>query len=451
MICNSLAKSLQSGLTHYLTNIVANNAEKVENFIIQRLLYRIKSLTLQTKRDMDKKNKEIEISEPRMVKSHDVKLDTEYAEWIAEVKYRYRSAQVKAAVKVNGEKLLFNWQMGRDLVQKKAEERWGAGVVEQVSLDLRREFPQEDGFSARNLHYMKQWYLYYTTEASKLQRPIAEIVLMTGIEVKSAKLQRPVAELKEEKLQRPIGELVKQPVSETENYPNDEFPLPFALVPWGQHIEIITRSESLEEALFYMQHVIEKGLSRTALVNCYKAHLYEHQGKIVNNFSTYLPEPQSHLVQEVLKENYDFGFATIDHEPFEERELEDALTNDVTNLLLEMGTGFAFMGRQKEIIVGGRSRKIDLLFYHVRLRCYIACEIKVKPFEPEFTGKLNYYVSAVDELVKAPDDNPTIGLLICSDMDKTDVQWSFRGITTPMGVAITTISVSKICYLPKSN
>ena len=384
---------------------------------------------------MSKQNKEIENSEPRLVKSHDVKLDVEYAEWIAEVKHRYRSAQVKAAVKVNGEKLLFNWQMGRDLVQKKAEERWGAGVVEQVSLDLRREFPQEDGFSARNLHYMKQWYLYYTTEASKLQRPIAEIILMTGIEVKSAKLQRPVAELKEEKIQRPIGELVKQPVSETENYPNDEFPLPFALVPWGQHIEIITRSKSLEEALFYMQHVIEKGLSRTELVNCYKAHLFDHQGKIVNNFSTYLPEPQSHLVQEVLKENYDFGFATVDHGPFDERELEDALTSDVTNLLLEMGTGFAFMGRQKEIIVGGRSRKIDLLFYHVRLRCYIACEIKVKPFEPEFTGKLNYYVSAVDELVKAPDDNPTIGLLICSDMDKTDVQWSLRGITTPMGVA----------------
>ena len=270
---------------------------------------------------------------------------------------------------------------------------------------------------------MKQWYLYYTTEASKLQRPIAEIVLMAGIEVKSAKLQRPVAEL------------MKQPVSETGYNANDEFPLPLALVPWGQHIEIITRSESLEEALFYMQHVIEKGLSRTALINCYKARLFDHQGKIVNNFSTYLPEPQSHLVQEILKENYDFGFATVDHEPFEERELEDALTSDVTNLLLEMGTGFAFMGRQKEIIVGGRSRKIDLLFYHVRLRCYIACEIKVKPFEPEFTGKLNYYVSAVDELLKAPDDNPTIGLLICSDIDKTDVQWSFRGITTPMGVA----------------
>ena len=358
-------------------------------------------------------------NEPLIVKSHDLTLDTEYAEWIAEVKHRYRSAQTKAAVKVNGEKLLFNWQMGRDLSQKKAEERWGAGVVEQVSLDLRREFPKEDGFSARNLRYMKQWYQYYTTEAAKLQRPVAEIMAVAGMDVNPQKLQRPIAEFKK-----------------TNQSPADEtFPLPFALIPWGQHIEIFTRSESLEEALFYMQQVIEKGLSRTALINCYKAHLYEHQGKIVNNFTEFLPDVQSQLVQEVLKENYDFGFATVDHELFEERELEDALTSDVTNLLLEMGTGFAFMGRQKEIIVGGRSRKIDLLFYHVRLRCYIACEIKVKPFEPEFAGKLNYYVSAVDELLKAPDDNPTIGLLICSDMDKTDVQWSFRGITTPMGVA----------------
>ncbi len=366
-------------------------------------------------RYMDKQNKKIEISEPRLVKSHDVKLDAEYAEWIAEVKHRYRSAQVKAAVKVNSEKLLFNWQMGRDLVQKKAEERWGAGVVEQVSLDLRREFPNEDGFSARNLRYMKQWYLYYTTEALKLQRPVAEI------------LHQPGAKMRNEKLHQLGAELIHQA--------GGEFPLPFAFVPWRHHVEIVSRSTSIEEALFYVSKTIEQGLSRVALINCFKAHLYENQGKIVNNFSTYLPEPQSHLVQEVLKENYDFGFATVNHEPFEERELEDALTSDVTNLLLEMGTGFAFMGRQKEVIVGGRSRKIDLLFYHVRLRCYIACEIKVKPFEPEFTGKLNYYVSAVDELVKAPDDNPTIGLLICSDMDKTDVQWSFRGITTPMGVA----------------
>ena len=362
-------------------------------------------------------------SEPRIVKSHDVTLDAEYAEWIAEVKHRYRSAQVKAAVRVNSEKLLFNWQLGRDLVMKKAEERWGNGVVEQVSLDLKREFPNEDGFSTSNLWYMKKWYLFYSNDADteKLQRLVGE--LQASINQERIKLQRP------------IGEIVKQPVSEIWNTTSTNFPLPFALVPWGQHIEIVSRSKSIEEAVFYINQVIANGLSRTALVNCFKARLYETQGKIVNNFSEHMPEIRSKLVQEVLKENYDFGFATVDHKLYEEKELEDALTSDVTNLLLEMGTGFAFMGRQKEIIVGGRSRKIDLLFYHVRLRCYIAAEIKVKPFEPEFVGKLNFYVSAVDELVKAPDDNPTIGLLICSDMDKTEVQWSFRGLSTPIGVA----------------
>ena len=362
-------------------------------------------------------------SEPRIVKSHDVTLGEDYAEWIAEVKHRYRSAQVKAAVKVNSEKLLFNWQLGRDLVVKKAEERWGSGVVEQVSLDLKREFPYEDGFSTSNLWYMKKWYLFYSNDADteKLQRLVGE--LQASINQERIKLQRP------------IGEIVKQPVSEIWNTTSANFPLPFALVPWGQHIEIVSRSKSIEEAVFYINQVIANGLSRTALVNCFKARLYETQGKIVNNFSEHMPEIQSKLVQEVLKENYDFGFATVDHKLYEEKELEDALTSDVTNLLLEMGTGFAFMGRQREIIVGGRSRKIDLLFYHVRLRCYIAAEIKVKPFEPEFVGKLNFYVSAVDELVKAPDDNPTIGLLICSDMDKTEVQWSFRGLSTPIGVA----------------
>ena len=367
---------------------------------------------------MSKKLNTDSSEQPRIVKSHDIHIDTEYAEWIAELKHRYRSAQVKAAVKVNAEKLLFNWQLGRDLVQKKAEERWGAGVVEQVSLDLKREFPNENGFSTSNLWFMKRWYLFYTQGDSQLlQQAVAELQIIEN--QFKPKLYQVGKELSKEKLYQA----------------GKEFPLPFALVPWRHHIEIIYRSKSIEEALFYIGKTIEQGLSRDALINCFKAHLYEHQGKIVNNFSDHLPDVQSRLVQEVLKENYDFGFATVDHELYEERELEDALTSDVTNLLLEMGTGFAFIGRQKEIVVGGRSRKIDLLFYHIRLRCFIACEIKVKPFEPEFAGKLNYYVNAVDELLKTDDDNPTIGLLICSDMDKTDVQWSFRGISTPMGVA----------------
>ena len=362
---------------------------------------------------------EIDNDKPIFVESHDVTLDAEYAEWIAEVKYRYRSAQVKAAVKVNAEKLLWNWQMGRDLVQKKAEERWGAGVVEQVSLDLQKEFPGEKGFSASNLWFMKRWYLFYTNEANLefVKRAVLEMQRLDN--QFSTKFYQAGKELNDEKLYQA----------------GKEFPLPFALVPWRHHIEIITKCDTIEKALFYIGKTIEQNLSRDALINCINAKLYETQGKIVNNFSDHLPELQSKLIQEVLKENYDFGFATVGHEVYDEDELEAALTENVTNLLIEMGNGFAFLGKQREIIVAGRSRKIDVLFYHIRLRCYVVCELKAKPFEPEFAGKLNFYVNAVDELKKAPDDNPTIGLLICSDMNKTEVQWSFKGISTPMGVA----------------
>lgn len=390
-----------------------------------------------------------DLEQPRIVSSHDIHIDTDYADWIAEVKHRYRSAQVKAAVRVNAEKLLFNWQLGRDLVQKKAEERWGAGVVEQVSLDLQSEFPDIDGFSTSNLWFMKRWYLFYTneTDAEILQQAIGE--LQHTINQLSKKLYQVGKEIEDKKLYQ-VGKEIQdidnqntiklyQTGAELEDEKlhqlGGEFPLLFALVPWRHHVEIITKCKSIEEAVFYLGQTIEKGLSRSALINCIKANLFEHQGKIINNFSEHLPALQSKLVQEVLKENYDFGFATVSHEIYDEAELEEALSKNITALLLEMGTGFAFIGKQKEIIVGGRTRKIDLLFYHIRLRCYIACELKAKPFEPEYAGKLNYYVNAVDELLKADDDNPTIGLLICSDMNSTDVQWSFRGISTPMGVA----------------
>ena len=349
--------------------------------------------------------------QPHIVKSHDIRIDTDYAKWIAELKHRYRSAQVKASVRVNAEKLLFNWELGRDLVQKKAEERWGAGVVEQVSLDLQREFPNAEGLSAPNLWAMKRWYLFYNQHDAKL--------LQTVIEMNGAILLQPVIEFDKKKLQRFVG----------------EFPSSFACVPWGHHIAIISKCKSVDEALFYIGKTIEQGMSRAALVNCIKANLYEHQGKILNNFAEHMPALQSKLVQEVLKENYDFGFATVKHEIYDEQELEEALSKSVTDLLLELGTGFAFIGRQKELIAGDTTRRIDLLFYHIRLRCYVVCVLKAKAFEPEFAGKLNFYVNAVDDLLKAEDDNPTIGLLICSDMNKADVQWSCRGISTPMGVA----------------
>ncbi|MBQ6064487.1 MAG: DUF1016 family protein [Prevotella sp.] len=353
--------------------------------------------------------------EPRFVKSHDVTLDSEYAEWIAEVKHRYRSAQIKAAVKVNGEKLLFNWQLGCDLVQKKAEERWGAGVVEQVSLDMQREFPESTNFSVRNLWYMKQWYMFYTENMEKLKRLVSEML--------------PTEEY-EHKLQQIDGDgtvKLKQPVS--------EFPLAFACVPWGHHVRIVQHSETIEEALYYVGYTIKEGVSRNILERVMKDDVYNKRGKTPNNFPQHLTPQMAGLAQQVVKENYDFGFATVSHETYDESELEAALHENITAMLLELGNGFAFLGKQREILVGGRTRKIDMLFYHIRLRCYIVCELKAKAFEPEFAGKLNYYVNAVDEVLKQSDDNPTIGLLICSNMNKADVQWSFKGITTPIGVA----------------
>ena len=229
---------------------------------------------------------EIDNNKPVFVESHDVTLDAEYAEWIAEVKHRYRSAQVKAAVKVNAEKLLWNWQMGRDLVQKKAEERWGAGVVEQVSLDLQKEFPGEKGFSARNLWSMKQWYMFYTNSNPEILHQVGSEIQMLENQY-SLKLHQLGAELDGAKLHQADG----------------EFPLLFAFVPWRHHVEIITKCETIEKALFYIGKSIEQGLSRDALINCINARLYETQGKIENNFSEHLPELQSKLIQEVLKEN----------------------------------------------------------------------------------------------------------------------------------------------------
>ena len=260
-----------------------------------------------------------------MVKSHDVHLDGEYEDWIAELKHRYRAAQVKASVRVNSEKLLFNWKLGRDLVQKKAEEKWGAGVVEQVSLDLQREFPGNEGFSARNLWRMKQWYLFYNQSDTKLPQLGAEFKNVKLPQAGTEILLQPVREIEDEKLQQSV----------------EEIPALFALVPWRHHVEIISKCNSIEEALFYIGKTIEQGLSRAALVNCIKANLYEHQGKILNNFAEHMPELQSKLVQEVFKENYDFGFATVDHEIYNEDDLEEALTRSITGLLLELGTGFA--------------------------------------------------------------------------------------------------------------
>lgn len=349
-------------------------------------------------------------------KIHDVQIGAEYADWMNDIKSRYRKAQIKAAVKVNSEKLLWNWQLGRDLVQRKAEERWGKGIVEQLSLDLQHAFPQEKGFGAANIWFMKKWYLFYNNELKEGK------LYQLGREFYHSENQQ------DTKLYQLGGEIHEQ----TEQ--GLPFPEIFAFVPWRHHVEIITKCKSVEEALYYIHRTIDEGWSRGALVRCIKADLFHTQAGAISNFADHLPSEQAALAQEISKENYDFGFVTLPYN-YNELQLEDALANHLTQFLLELGTGFAFVGRQKEIVVAGKSRRIDMLFYHIHLRAYVVCELKVVAFEPEFAGKLNFYVNAVNNLLKTENDNPTIGLLICSDMNETEVQWSFDGLSSPIGVA----------------
>ena len=363
---------------------------------------------------------------PYITHTHDVHLDSEYAQWLTELIGRYRHAQIKAAIKVNSEKLLWNWQTGRDLVRRKAEEKWGSGIVEQLSLDLQAAFPNETGFGSRNLWYMKKWYLFYS---KKLQQLVEELgkyasdkfLHQYGAEMQGAKGKEII------KLHQVDGEYV----GENED---SRFPKLFAYVPWKHHVEIITKCVSVEEALFYLRLTVKDSLSKRGLLNCMSANLYEEQGGALTNYKEKLPLPQAKLAQEITRGNYNFSFVHVPKE-YSERDLEDALCNQMTRFLLELGNGFAFIGRQKELVVSGVSRRIDLLFYHIRLRSYVVLEIKVRSFDPSFAGQINFYVNAVDEILKTPDDNPTIGLLICSDMRDTDVQLSFKGITTPLGVA----------------
>ena len=355
-----------------------------------------------------------------VVKIHDVNVDQEYVQWIAELKVRYRSAQSKAAVRVNAEQLMFNWELGRDLVLKKAEQRWGSGVVEQVSLDLQAAFPESKGFSTTNLWYMKQWYTFYSGASEKLAQ--------LGRELPQKKLQQLGGEFqvveneKNTKLHQTGGEI------------GIAFPSVFAYVPWRHHVEIVAKSKSIEEALFYILKTIEGNWSRDTLVNCIKADLYHTQGGAITNFSEQLPSPQSQLAQAITKDTYDFGFVSL-AEGYKEEALETELETQLTRFLLELGTGFAYLGRQKQIVVAGKTRKLDMLFFHIPLNCYVVVELKTVPFEPEFAGKLNFYVSAVDDLIKTEPQNPTIGLLICSNKDETEVRYAFRGVQTPIGVA----------------
>ncbi len=339
--------------------------------------------------------------------------DQNYLQWISEVKRRFRNAQAKAAVRVNTAMLEFYWSIGRDLVALKAEEKWGAGVVKQFSLDMRQAFPDETGFSLSNVKYMKRWYAFYFNALEKSQQAVD---LLDDVENHHAD-----DFLLKEKSQHVVDQI--------------DFPEDFGKIPWGQHIQIISKATSLDEALFYIRQTIEENWSRSMLEDKMKANLYGRQGKAITNFDQKLSSEQCQIAKDILKDPYNFEFLTM-RERYEEKELEDALVTNITHFLLEMGKGFAFVGRQMELRMDdGTSFFPDLVFYHIPQKRYVVIELKTVEFKPEFAGKINFYVTAADELLKGIGDNPSVGLIICKSAKKTIVEWSLKDIAKPLGVA----------------
>ncbi len=345
------------------------------------------------------------MEKPEFIKRDGVIAEQKYVEWLTDIKSRYRKSQIKAAVKVNSTLLEFYWSVGQDLVRLKAEERWGAGVVKQFAFDMRNAFPDETGFSYSNVKYMKRWYVFYYERITKSQQVVDEFR----------------QQVDDQKGQRVVDLL--------------EMPQNFGLVPWGQHIMIITKCKTVDEALFYINKIAEEGWSRSRLEHELDSNLYGHQGTAITNFSRTLPQPQSELAQEILKDSYNFSFLDIKAK-HDEKDLQEALEKNITRFLLELGKGFAYVGRQMELRMDEETSFFpDLIFYHIPQKRYVIIELKAVKFVPEFAGKLNFYVTAADKLLKGDGDNPSVGLVICRTAKKTIVEWSLQDIQKPLGVA----------------
>ena len=301
-----------------------------------------------------------------------------YADWLVDLKARIHIAQQRAALAVNRELVLLYWQIGRDILARQAEQGWGAKVIERLSHDLRTAFPEMKGFSPRNLKYMRAF---------------------------------------------------------AEAWPDEEFvQAVLAQLPWYHQLALLDKLPSFEARRWYAAKAIEHNWSRNVLVMQIETRLLERSGTAVTNFPASLPKPQSDLARESLKDPYRFDFLGLGAEA-EEREIENALVKHVTEFLLELGAGFAFVGRQVLLDVGGDEFFIDLLFYHLKLRCYVVIELKGGKFKPEHLGQLGFYLTAVDRQVKSEHDNPTIGLLLCKSKNKVVAEYALGDKTQPMGIA----------------
>lgn len=343
-------------------------------------------------------------------------IDEGYRAWLNDLKSRIRTVQLKAALSVNRELLRFYWDLGADIVFKQAQTQWGDGFIARLSKDLIAEFPGITGFSTRNIKYIKQWYLFYNHPDIITQQPVAQLDRTpAGSLVSPEKATLTSAR----SLLTPFGQQVVARITG---------------IPWGHNIAIISKCGDIREALYYVQQTLENNWSRSVLVHQIESGLFTREGNAVTNFSRTLPEPQSDLAQQTLKDPYIFDFLTL-AENYTERDLEKALVDHTANFLLELGAGFAYIGRQVPLRVGERDFFIDLLFYHVRLHCYVVIELKTGDFEPEHAGKLNFYIKSIDEQLRKKGDEPTVGILLCKSRDRLVAEYSLSDIHKPIGVA----------------
>lgn len=314
-----------------------------------------------------------------------------YDAFLRDLKERIHAARVRAALAANRELIALYWHIGKSIVERQRSEGWGKSVVDRLAADLQREFPGMEGFSPRNIWRMRSFYLAWTEEVGNLSQPVAEL----------------------------NGKNLPQLVAE---------------IPWGHNVWLLEKLKDPATRLWYAAKTVEHGWSRNVLSLQIEANLHKRQGRAITNFEQTLPPLQSDLAQQALKDPYVFDFLTLGADA-REKELEQGLLDHIQKFMLEMGVGFAFVGRQVHLGVGGEDYFLDLLFYHLKLRCYVVIDLKIGGFKPEYAGKMNFYLSAVDDRMRHPDDKPTIGLLLCKEKEKITVEYALRDMKKPIGVA----------------
>lgn len=356
-----------------------------------------------------------------------------YAPFLAVVKNRIRAAQVKATLSANSELIHLYWDVGRAIDAMQKKEGWGAGVIPRLARDIANDMPEVKGFSERNLKYMIRFAREYGL------RPIVQQAVAQLPE--PAKRPTPLAQLQTfEILPQAVAEIsgseIVQAPSAQLTALDDLIKVQqlVAQLPWGQNVILLDKVKDLRVRLWYMQQTIKHGWSRSVLALQIDSRAYDRRGKAVHNFQATLPPPQSDLAEQVLKDPYIFDFLTL-AEPFRERELELALLSQVEKFLLELGQGFAFVGRQFHLDVGEDDFYLDLLFYHLRLRCFVVVDLKRGAFKAEYAGKMNFYCNVVDDRLRHPDDKPTIGLILCQDKNRIIAEYALKGVKKAIGVS----------------